>query len=93
MTLVPWRNGKALLWDFTCPNMLAPFYFTMSAADTGTVADDAEKKIWMKYANLVTSYLFTPIAIETLEAFGTEAKRFFKDVGCCLIVYTQDPQA
>ena len=68
----------------------------MSAADTGSVADDAEKKKWMKYAGLVTvdtSYLFTPIAIETLGAFGTEAKRSFKDIGCRLIDYTQDPQA
>ena len=47
----------------------------------------------MKYTNLVTSYLFTLNAIEMLGAFGTEAKRFFKDVGRCLIDYTQDPQA
>ena len=93
LTLVPWKNGKALLWDFTCPDTLAPSYLTMSATDTGSVADDAEKKKRVKYANLVTSYLFTPIAIEMLGAFGTEATRFFKDVGRRLIDYTQDPQA
>ena len=65
----------------------------MSTTNTGSVANDAEKKKRMKYANLVTSYLFTSIAIETLGAFGTEAKRFFKDVGRHLIDYTQDPQA
>ena len=81
LTLAPWKNGKALLWDFTCPDALAPSYLTMSAADTRSVADSAEKKIWMKYANLVTSYLFTPITIKMPGAFGIEAKRFFKDVG------------
>ena len=81
LTLAPRKNGKALLCNFTCLDTLAPSYLTMSATDTGSVADDEEKKKLMKYANLVTvytSYLFTPIAIETLGAFDTEAKRFLR---------------
>ena len=30
LTLAPWKNGKALLWDFTCLDTLAPSYLTMS---------------------------------------------------------------
>jgi len=31
-TLVPWSGGRSMIWDFTCPVMLAPSMFTVGAA-------------------------------------------------------------
>ncbi len=65
----------------------------MSARDAGSVGDDTEKKKQLKYSNLLSSYIFIPIAIETLGVFGTEANNFFRDIGRHLIDCTQDPLA
>ncbi len=93
LSMLPWKNGKALIWDFTCPDTLAPSYLTMSARDTGFVGDDAEKKKRLKYSNLLSSYIFIPITIETLGVFGTEANNFFRDIGRHLIDCTRDALA
>ena len=80
-TIVPWKGGKVLVWDATCPDTLAPFYSTLTVREAGAVADEAERKKKVKYAHLENSHHFVPVAVETLVVFGSEARSFFKDLG------------
>lgn len=78
VTMVPWRCGKLMIWDVTCPDSLAPSYVRIANKYTGAVADEAERKKRVKYLSLVGRYLFTPIGIETLGSFGKQATSFLK---------------
>ena len=68
MTNVPWSHGRHLVWDFTCPDTLAP----------SCVAE--ERKV-TKYRSIAACHTFIPVAVETLGPMGPEAKAFFIDLG------------
>ena len=44
VTMVPWKSGKPLVWDATCPDTLAPSYRGMATSSTGAVAAAAEDR-------------------------------------------------
>jgi hypothetical protein len=71
-TLDPWHSGRYLVWDFTCPDTLAPSHLSVSSHAAGSVADQAERGKCTKNAELCASgnYIFAPIAIETSGAWG-----------------------
>ena len=81
MTIVPWKDGKSLVWDATCPDTLAPSYTAMATNEAGAVADLVEKKKRRIYTDLEPTHHFVPIGIETLGVFRPEAKSFFVDLG------------
>ena len=56
-TLVPWKRGKVLVWDATCPNTLAPSHSSLAIREAGAVAADAEHRRQQKYAHLDGSFL------------------------------------
>ena len=43
-TLVPWREGRVLVWYATCPDTLAPSHISLAAREGGAVAVDAESR-------------------------------------------------
>jgi hypothetical protein len=59
----------------------------------GFVANDAEARKTSKYSALAANYTFTPIAIETLEALGSEASAFFSELGRRLQYATREHRA
>jgi hypothetical protein len=61
-----------LVWDFTCPDTLAPSHLNRSSTAAGSAAVTAEVNKQTKYSELVKSgdYDFAPVAIETLGAWG-----------------------
>ena len=67
-TLDPWQRGKYLVWDFTCPDTLAPSHLSLSSLTAGSVAAKAEACKLVKYAEIASSadYIFSPIAIKHL---------------------------
>ena len=69
-TVVPWSRGQLLVWDVTCPDTLATSYRRQATGAAGKVAAAVEERKVSKYSNLGQAYLFTPVAIETLGAFG-----------------------
>ena len=69
-TVVPWSRGQLLVWDTTCPDTLATSYRCQAICAAGKVAAAAEERKVSKYVNLGQAYLFMPVAIETLGAFG-----------------------
>src|SRR5271165_202234 len=52
-SLDPWNRGQYLVWDFTCPDTLAPSHLNQSSLATGSAASAAaESRKRTKYAEL-----------------------------------------
>ena len=81
VTLVPWKSGKCLLWDFTCANTLAASYLKKGAMESSAAAALAEHRKSSKYRELESQYIFQPIAVETFGAYGKGAYNFVTDLG------------
>lgn len=93
MSLIPWRQGRSLLWDFTCTDTLAPSNLKHSTQRAGQAADIAERNKCAKYSHLCEQYSFTPIAIETMGCYGSSAHSFLKLLGKMLVDNTKEPRA
>ena len=50
--MIPWKNGKPLVWDATCPDTLALSYRSQANSSAGAVADLAEGTKADKYSSL-----------------------------------------
>jgi hypothetical protein len=93
-TLDPWTRGQYLVWDFTCPDTLAPSHLNQSSLATGSAASAAESRKRTKYAELSSgNYAIVPIAIETLGARGPCALEFCEDLGGRIARHTSDARA
>ena len=80
VTLVPWKNGKSLIWDATCSDTLAQSYRAAATSGTGAVAAGAETRKLTKYDSLAPSHTILPVAIESLGVIGPISMAFFKDL-------------
>ena len=60
-TLVPWKRGRVLVWDATCPDTLAPSHSSLANREAGAVAADAEHRKQQKYAHLDGSLFLSPL--------------------------------
>ena len=80
-TILPWKAGKVLVWDATCPDTYAPSHISAAAKGAGAVAAQAEHLKISKYAHLESSHLFVPIAVETSGVLGQAALDFVSDLG------------
>ena len=81
ITVAPWKCGKLLIWDATCPDTFAPSYSPSATSEAGAVTALAEARKFSKYAHLDSAQSFTPVAIEMSGAFGLESMAFLKDLG------------
>ena len=78
-SIVPWKSGRVLVWDITCPDTLALSYVALATREAGAVAAEMNQRKREKYAHLDPSHFYVPIAVETLGAIGPEAGHFFRD--------------
>ena len=78
---VPWKGGRTLAWDATCPGAFAPSHVALAAREAGTVGSQAESKKLQKNAFLGNGYHFVPITIETSRVLGPEALSFLRELG------------
>jgi len=90
-TLIPWFCGRSLVWDFTCPDTLAPSHLVNTSRLAGAAASVTRKVA--KYSALSPSHHFMPVAIETMGVWWSGAMEFLKDLGGQLAVYLGKPQA
>ena len=90
---MPWKNGRRMIWDTTCPDTFAPLHVAHAAREVGTVASQAERNKCQKYALLCTSHHFVPISIETSRVFGLEAASFFGELGRQIRAETGEPRS
>jgi hypothetical protein len=93
LSTMPWKEGRCLLWDVTCPDTLAASHVDHAVTGPGVVATIAENRKRSKYAALCAAYYFVPVAIETLGALGEEAMVFLKDLGSRIANVSKEPRA
>ena len=93
LTLVPWADGKQLLWDVTVVDSLAPCRINAgSVCNPGTAA--AEERKIDKYKDLVNDgYLFQPLAFEIQGAAGPSTEVFVSKLCKNLSICTEEPRA
>ena len=89
-SIVPWKSGRVLVWDITCPDTLTPSYAALATREAGAVAAEMERRKREKYAHL-DPHFFVPIAVETLSVIGPEAGHFFRDLGRWIAVAISEP--
>ena len=92
-SLLPWKAGKALVWDFTCVHRLAASYCEKAKLKGATVATAAEERKKEKYKDLSPPCIFQPIAVETLGGFGPETLLFLREIGHRISETTNDKRA
>ena len=69
MSIVPWKKGRALVWDVTVWDIFAPFYSGLAAGEAGSVANLAEAAKRRLYSELTVTHHFVPIGIDSLGVF------------------------
>ena len=80
LTYHSWREGKQMIWDFTCSDTLCDTYVKRSAKSAGSAAVLREKEKTDLYLDL-TNYLFIPVVVETYGAWGPQGLKLIKDIG------------
>src|SRR6185369_7603394 len=93
LTLVPWRRGRSVLWDFTCSDTFAPSHLQSTSAAAGAAARAAEHRKRSKYAHLENRFTFVPVAVESMGVWGEEGRRFVRELGFKVAVSTSEPKA
>jgi len=70
VTLVPWKRGRCLACDATCPDTYARSAIHESSVQAGSAALKAELNKSRKYADIIAGVNFIPFAIETSGVWG-----------------------
>ncbi len=60
---------------------LSQSHLRVTKGEPTQAARKAEAKKLLKYERLQPRYIFTPIALETLGAWGPSASKFFRELG------------
>ena len=81
ISVVPWKNGKLLGWDTTCPDTFPPSYSSRATNEAGAVGTQAEERKEAKYTHLNSAHAFTPVAMETSGVFGAKIMLFVQKLG------------
>ena len=92
-TILPWKFGKMLVWDATCPDTYAPSHISDATREAGAVAAQAERLKNAKYTHLVLSHHFVPFAIETSGVLDQAALGLLSDLGRRLHRATGEPRS
>ena len=90
LTLIPWQGGKNLTWDVTVADTLAASHLATTSRMAGSAAESASTKKESKYQELARTFLFTPIAIETLGPINSKATTFLVELGRRIAAVTGD---
>ena len=71
--MVPWKNGKPLIWDATCPDTLVLSYHLHATSSAGEVTGMAEEK-------KIRKYRCNPHHHDMLSAVGPPLLEFLKEL-------------
>ncbi|GAU95729.1 hypothetical protein RvY_07302 [Ramazzottius varieornatus] len=88
-TMIPWKNGKELVWDVTVVDTLAKSYVGKTSEKVGAAAEDAEEKKIEKYQGIASQYLFVPLGFETFGSWGPAATELINAIGTKLSSVTE----
>ena len=81
MSQIPWVSGKCVVWDVTVSDTLASSYLQHTSVTAGSAAENAADKKIQKYSELSSSYMFVPIAFETLGPINSCGADFIRALG------------
>jgi hypothetical protein len=87
---MPYKFGKPLVWDYTCPHTLSQSYTNREPLET---LEMAETKKCKKYKRLKENYYFIPVAISTFGGYGPQALKLIQNMSSRLQSKHQDPRA
>ena len=76
LSLVPWEAGKPLTWDVAVICPLADSYVAAAAREAGSAAEVADSRKCAKYTVIENSYIFQPIAVESLGPINASGRAF-----------------
>jgi len=79
-TLIPWRGGKPLPWDVTVCTTVADSYLAAASHATGAVAKQAADRKCLKYTELLATYEFQRVAVETHGTLSVSSVSFLVDL-------------
>ena len=92
VTLVPWKVGRCIAWDVTCPDTLAVSHRPLTSSTIAAAAERAALLKHIRYAEIKAVYEFIPVAIETLGPINNEGLAFLTDLGNRLSAVTRNPR-
>jgi len=93
VTILPWANGKNLVWDFSCRDSYAASYRSRALRAPGEVAAFGEYQKSVTYAELESQYNFVPFIVETSGVWGKAAVEFTKRLSELLWRHTGDKRS
>ena len=70
------KNGKNLVWDYTCSDSLSE-----SSISAGKAASNAENRKFAIYENLHEQYDVNPVCVETLGCWGHHGMNLVEEIG------------
>ena len=74
VTIAAYERGRPMAWDATIIHTCAPSHLSATAVTAGAAAGQAEQRKSALYSDLGDQYDFRPVGIETIGAFGPQAK-------------------
>jgi len=74
MTLIPWNQGRHMVWDCTVVDSMCDSYRAGSIRDSSYATSKAEARKCRLYESISSLYNFIPIAFDCLGGFGPSAK-------------------
>jgi len=93
VTLVPWENGRCLVWDATVACTLAQAHVKVTSRKVGAAANRAEGRKRTLYGDFRSEYIVQPIAFETFGVPGEQTRSFLKALSQRLSGQSEDPLA
>ena len=90
VTQIPWIAGRCLAWDVTVTDTLAPSNRHLSSVSAGKAAERAAEMKTAKYADILATHDFLPIAFETLGPLNSAAATFISSLGKRLTTISGD---
>ena len=93
ITTTSWREGKNLIWDFSCSDTLCKSYVKNTAKEPGKAAEIRENVKIKTYENLSDHYHFEPVCAETLGSWGSRGLSLIKMIGNKLKDATGEPRS
>ena len=93
VTQVPWKRGRCLAWDATCPNTFAQSYVHASSTLAGSAASAAELSKNTKYSDIIAGVDFVPFVIETSGVWGEQAVILVKEIGRRIAEVNHEPRS
>ena len=91
-TLIPWSRGKYMTWDATSVHTCANSYLHLTSMTPGAAAEMAATRKTTKYAGILATHNFIPVALETLGPINAQGREFLSEPGRRLTIASGDPQ-